>query len=726
MRQVINEKAQNESRFDGFFSELHPDHALVLTERGISEAQAAARAYHSTIEKRHLESLGFNRSQAATAATHRPVLVIPLHRPDGEIENYQIRPNRPREVKRVGKKTRILKYELPANTSTVIVCPPTERQRESLKAAGVPLFITESALKADANLSIGLLTVGILGIDGWRAKNAYDGVTAHPAWEEINLARDIFYIPDSDSSESKKVRRAIRRFVKWLEFKHATVKVIWLPPKADGSKCGLDDFIAERKTCGLTNEEIRRDLLHYATDEIPGEDAFDSNEPSFNPTDLGNAERFIHQHKDKVRFCHKWKKWLVWNGQRWAIDDTAAIYRMAQQTARSIYAEAGRQLDEEKRQALSQWAVMSERAQRIEAIVNLASKQEAVAVLPDDLDKDLFLLTVNNGTLDLRTGILRAHNRADLITKLAPVDYDPNAEMPLVKEFLLEIMDSSGEMISFIQRMLGYSLTGDTREQILPICYGVGANGKTTLLGMFQEMLGDYATAASTGMLMVKRNESIACDLAVLKGARFVTASEVEDGQRFAESKVKELTGGDLITARHLYGDPFTFKPNFKIWLCVNHKPTIRGTDMGIWRRVQLIPFTVVIPKERQDKGLPLKLRQELPGLLAWAVAGCLEWQKNGLGVPNAVEQATRGYKDEMDVLGQFISERCTVNESMSTQSSQFYAAWKKWCEANGETERSNKWLTQRMEEKGFVTKRRKNGMRVFGIGVKSEDDTDD
>jgi len=294
--------------------------------------------------------------------------------------------------------------------------------------------------------------------------------------------------------------------------------------------------------------------------------------------------------------------------------------------------------------------------------------------------------------------------------------------MPLIKEFLLEIMDSSTDMISFIQRTLGYSLTGDTREQILPICYGVGANGKTTLLRLFQYMLGDYATATSTGMLMIKRNEAIPCDLAVLKGLRFVTASEVEEGQTFAESKVKELTGGDLITARHLYGDPFTFKPNYKIWLCVNHKPTIRGTDIGIWRRVHLIPFTVVIPKGRQDKSLPLKLSQELLGLLAWAVAGCLEWQKNGLSVPDAVEQATRGYREEMDVLGQFINERCTLHEDLSVQSSKLYAAWKSWCEINGEPERSNKWLTPRMEEKGFLSKRRKNGTWFLGIGLNADD----
>jgi putative DNA primase/helicase len=519
------------------------------------------------------------------------------------------------------------------------------------------------------------------------------------------------------------VRRGIRRFVKWLEFNRATVKVIWLPPKADGSKCGLDDFIAERKARGLTDEEIRRDLLLYALDEIPGEDAFENDGPSFKATDLGNAERFIHQHKDKVRFCHKWKKWLVWNDQRWLIDDTAAVYRMAQETTRSIYTEASRQLEEEKRQVLGHWAMMSERLQRIDAMISLASKQETVAVLPDDLDKDSFLLNVNNGTLDLRTGTLRPHHRDDLLTKLAPVDYDPDAEMPLIKEFLLEIMQSSSDMISFIQRMLGYSLTGDTREQILPICFGVGANGKTTLLGLFLEMLGDYATATSTSMLMVKRNESIPCDLAALKGARFVTASEVEDGQRFAESKVKELTGGDLITARHLYGDPFTFKPNFKIWLCVNHKPTIRGTDTGIWRRIRLIPFTVVITKDKQDKSLPQKLREDLPGLLAWAVAGCLEWQKNGLGVPDAIEQATDGYKEEMDVLGQFLNERCTVHEDMAVQSSKLYEAWKSWCAANGEAERSNKWLTQRMEEKGFISRRRNTGVWFLGIGLNDADD---
>jgi P4 family phage/plasmid primase-like protien len=705
----------------GFFSELQEDHAQALIERGISGEQAAARGYYSTGEKRHLESLGFNQSQAATAASHRPVLVIPLHRPDGEIENYQIRPNRPREVNRDRKKPRILKYELPANTKTVIVCPPTECQRESLKAAGVPLFITESVLKADAGLSISLLTVGILGVDGWRARNVYDGVTTHPAWEEINLKRDVYFTHDSDSLENRRVRRAIKRHRNWLVYKGANVKYIWLPPKADGSKCGLDDFIGERKAQGLTDEEIRAELLKYAADEMPNDDTLDSAEPTFNATDLGNAERVILQHSDKVRYCETLGGWFVWDGRRFRKDETGVVYRLAQETVRTIYVEASRTLEEEKRAELGQWAHTSERLQRIEAMIRLASKQEAVAIMPDAFDKDPYLLNANNGTIDLRKGSLKLHNPTDLITKLAPVDYDPDAEMPLIKEWLLEIMDGNQDMVSFLQRAVGYSLTGDTREQILLICYGVGANGKSTFLGLIQELLGDYATATSTSTLMVKRTESIPCDVAMLKGARFVAAAEAEAGQRFAESLVKQLTGGDVITARYLHCNPFTFKPTFKIWMAVNHKPMIRGTDVGIWRRIRLVPFTVVFPDDKQDKALSERLREELPGLLTWAVAGCLEWQKNGLGVPDEVTRATGDYRDEMDVLGQFIEERCRVLDGLAVQSSVLFNTWVKWCEANGEFKGTNKSLSLKLEEKGFKNTRRKSGIWFLDIGLNAE-----
>ena len=195
-----------------------------------------------------------------------------------------------------------------------------------------------------------------------------------------------------------------------------------------------------------------------------------------------------------------------WDGRRFRKDETGAVYRLAQETVRTIYREASRTLEEEKRIELGRWAYTSERLQRIEAMIRLASKQEAVAIMPDAFDKDSYLLNVNNGTIDLRKGILKPHDPTDLITKLAPVDYDPDAEMPLVKEWLLEVMDGNQDMVSFLQRAVGYSLTGDTREQILLICYGVGANGKSTFFGLIQELLGDYATATSTSTLMVKRN----------------------------------------------------------------------------------------------------------------------------------------------------------------------------------------------------------------------------
>jgi P4 family phage/plasmid primase-like protien len=701
----------------GFFSELQEDHAQVLIERGISEEQAAARGYFSTREKHHLESLGFNRSQAATAASHKPVLVIPLHGPNGQIENYQIRPTRPREIKRTGKRPRILKYELPAGTTVSIVCPPTERQRESLKA-NAPLFITESALKADAGLSIGLLTIGVLGVDGWRARNAFDGVTTHPAWEEINLKRVVYFAHDSDCLENKKVRRAIKRHGRWLAYKGATVKYIFLPARAAGSKCGLDDFIGDRKAHGLGDEEIKAELLKYASDELPNDASIDSTEPTFNATDVGNAERFAYQHKRKVRYCERLGGWFVWDGRRFEKDETGAVYRLAKETVRTVYGEAGRTLDEDRRKELASWASASERLQRIEAMIRLASKDEALAVLPEDFDKDPYVLNVGNGIIDLRTGILKAHDPADLITKLAPVTYDADTDMPLIKEWLHEIMDGSSDLVLFLQRAVGYSLTGDTREHILPICYGTGANGKSTFLGLIQEMLGDYATVTNTSALMVRRIEGISCDVAMLKGARFVAAAEVEEGQRFAESLVKQLTGGDLISARYLHCNPFTFRPTFKIWLAVNHKPVIRGTDLGIWRRVRLIPFTVTIPEDKQDKTLPAKLREELPGLLAWAVAGCLEWQLYGLEAPDEVKKATGQYQSEMDAVAQFIEECCTVLDDLAVRSSSIYAAWVAWCKSNGEAETSNKAFSLKLEEKGFKKTKRKNGVWFIGIGL--------
>jgi putative DNA primase/helicase len=361
---------------------------------------------------------------------------------------------------------------------------------------------------------------------------------------------------------------------------------------------------------------------------------------------------------------------------------------------------------------------------RITSMISLARSELTIPVTPDQLDRDPWLLNVANGTLDLRTGKLREHRRTDLITKLAPVAYDPNAGCPTWMQFLEKVMGGDGELIAFLQRVVGYSLTGDTREQALFVLYGTGANGKSTFLATIGDLLGDYAKATPTDTLLVKPgSEGPRNDVARLKGARFVSAVEAEGGKRLAEALVKQITGGDRISARFLYGEYFEFRPEFKIFLAVNHKPVIKSTDHAIWRRIKLIPFTVTIPNTAQDKTLPAKLRAEAPGILGWAVEGCLEWQRNGLGFPTAVVQATDAYRAEMDVFAAFLNESTIARAGAQTPSSELYAAYLEWTEEAGVRFPITKQeFGVRLKERGFIDRKGSHGTRVWrGIALRDD-----
>ena len=351
-------------------------------------------------------------------------------------------------------------------------------------------------------------------------------------------------------------------------------------------------------------------------------------------------------------------------------------------------------------------------------MVALAQSELPIPVKNDEFDNQPWLLNVQNGTVDLHTGRLRSHERNDLLTTCAPVNYDPDAKCPEWLAFLDRIMAGNYDLIDFIQRVIGYALTGDVSEQKLFFAWGSGANGKSTLFNTILGMLGnDYATQAAPELLTVG-NDRHPTELADLRGKRLVASIEIDDGKRLAEGLVKQLTGGDKVKARYMRQDFFQFDPTHKLFLVANHKPIVRGTDHAIWRRICLIPFDVTIPEAEQDKALPAKLLMELPGILAWAVQGCRAWQATGLNVPDAVKVATETYKNESDIIGSFLDEYTVNVTDALTKAGKLYKAYSAWCEGNGEHALTQTMFGRRMAERGIEKKKERSGMFYRGIGL--------
>jgi putative DNA primase/helicase len=441
-------------------------------------------------------------------------------------------------------------------------------------------------------------------------------------------------------------------------------------------------------------------------------------EAVFARTDLGNAERFVARHGANVRWVPAWHRWLLWDGRRWACDETLEVVRLAKETVRSIYPEAEAIDGDSARRELVSHAVQSEKEGRIRAMITLVQAEPGIAITPGDLDSNPWLLTADNGTIDLRTGRLRSHERADLITKATPTAYDADADCPRWLAFLNRVLAGDADVINFIQRAVGYSLTGLTSERVLFFLYGHGRNGKSKFLEVLRALLADYAAHADFATFLERKNDGPRNDIARLVGARLVTSSEVGEGRRLNESLVKTLTGDETITARFLHQEFFEYRPGFKLWLAANHRPMIRGTDEAIWDRVRLIPFSVRISDEERDDRLFEKLMAELPGILAWAVGGCVLWQRDGLGMPSAVRGATDEYRRDSDTLGAFLDDCCEIGDGdFREPATPLYEAYTRWCGQSGEYQLTQTRFGNALQERGiYVVKT--NG-RKYRVGIR-------
>jgi putative DNA primase/helicase len=434
--------------------------------------------------------------------------------------------------------------------------------------------------------------------------------------------------------------------------------------------------------------------------------------------DMWNAERLTEHCGIDIRYCRKQESWYIWNDKFWEEDKLDYIRSKADETIMNLYhyktlmyERYGKSESKEAKQCYTEfvsWLSKSRNTGRKDNMIRETGSKRGIGILPEYFDADPWLLNCKSGTIDLKTGEIKPFERKNMITKIVPVEYVQDAKTPQWDNFLGRIFDNKKDLIEFMQRAVGYSLTGGIQEQCMFVCHGSGANGKSTFINIIQDMLGEYAKGTNFSTFAVK-NDSNTNDIARLAGSRFVSAMEVGENKWLNAALIKQLTGGDKISARFLHKEFFEFVPTFKIWMGVNHKPGINETDYGTWRRIKLIPFEVTIPDSEKDEELPNKLKAELPGIFAWALKGCLMCQKEGLNPPGEISAATEAYRGEMDTIQAFIDECIQKKEGNCVRSGDLYNVFKLWCEENGIRKpiTSTKFAVK-MQEKHFKKDRNK------------------
>ena len=447
------------------------------------------------------------------------------------------------------------------------------------------------------------------------------------------------------------------------------------------------------------------------------------NDKNYDMTDTGNAHRLYDRFGNIIRYSYNRKKWYFWAGKVWTLDESGEVKKLADEICEDLKREAYLEQDDDIQEQKFKFAKKTASHNNKEAMIKECQHLNDVPASPDDFDAYTDYLNCQNGIINLRNGELIPHDSNFMMSKIAYSEYDTKHKEPTMwLKFLDDVTNGDKELQEYIQRCVGYSISGSTAEQCVYFLYGMGNNGKSTFLDTLADLFGSYSANTQPETLMIHSKiggTGANSDIARLKSARFVTSEEPTEGVRLNEGLIKQLTGGSKITCRFLYGDEFEYTPEFKIWIATNHKPVIRGTDFGIWRRIKLIPFEVNIPKEKVDKNLKYKLRKEFPQILAWAVEGCIKWQKYGIDEPACVIEATQDYKKEMDLIAGFV-EQCLIIDydcREKIMASDLFSLYSKWAKVNNEYEMSSKKFF--MEAKKRLPESGRSGKGVFYSSIK-------
>jgi putative DNA primase/helicase len=525
-----------------------------------------------------------------------------------------------------------------------------------------------------------------------------------PEYSETLRGAAVVILPDNDKAGAEHaaiVGAALQGIA-------ANVRVMTLPGLPE--KGDVSDWLAKG---GIVEEfwQLAEEAPQWGETDAAAtgsEPPLDDEEESVALSEDALALQFAAAHLDDLRYVAKWSQWLRWDKSgRWLNDEKLETFDHARRLCRAAALE---EKDEKLGKRLAS-------AQTVAAVERMARSDQRLAATIDQWDRDTWLLNTPAGTVDLRTGGVRTHRREDYITKTAAVD--PKGECPRWLSFIDEITGSDAELTGFIQRMLGYSLTGSTQEQCLFFLFGRGANGKSVLLSTVTSILGDFHTTAPIETFTASQSERHPTELAGLMGARLVTAIETEEGRRWAEAKIKSLTGGDPISARFMRQDFFNFIPQFKLIIAGNHKPSLRTVDEAIRRRFHLVPFAVTIPPDKRDQDLPEKLKAEWPGILKWMIEGCLAWQREGLKPPAAVLDATKQYLESEDAIAAWMEECIDRGPNHWTSSTMLFGSWSAWATKSGEFVGSQKAFSEKLEARGITPLRKMNGRGFQGIGIK-------